>query len=201
MVINMRYLWRSGLIILVILIAAGCANKTVEEHVINAPTPMGELHEVMVKQVVMGYVDGGGVTPVVILTNKENDSQNLLIWVGMSEGRSIDMALNQQKPERPGTHDLFASVLGQFQMNMIRVVVTDLRAGTYFAIITMEVKGEVKEIDARPSDAIALALRSAAPIFVSEEVIRKGGWTKTQQPGVRERDEKPSESEESDNLL
>ena len=197
----MRYLWKSGPIILVILIVAGCANKTVEEHVINAPTAMGELHEVMVKQVVMGYVDGGGVTPVVVLTNKENDDQNLLIWVGMSEGRSIDMALNQQKPERPGTHDLFASVLGQFQMNMIRVVVTDLRAGTYFAVITMEVKGEVKEIDARPSDAIALALRSAAPIFVSEEVIRKGGWTKTRQPDRRQKDEKPSESEGSDNLL
>ncbi len=196
----MRILWRSGLIILVILIATGCAHRMAIEHGVETPTT-DKLHELIVKRVVMSYIGAGEMTPVVILTNKENDKQSLLIWVGLSEGRSIDMALNKNPSERPGTHDLFSSVLGRFQMKLVRVVVADLRESTYFAVITMESNGEVKEIDARPSDAIALALRSDAPIFVSDEVIRKSGWTKTRQRGRRQRDKRQSEDEESDNLL
>ena len=203
----MRILWRSGFIILVVLIMAGCAHKVTVEHGVETPSDEAEtpatdkLHEMIVKRVVMSYIGAGEMTPVVILTNKENDNQNLLIWVGLSEGRSIDGALNKSPAERPGTHDLFSSVLGQFQMKLVRVVVTDLHESTYFAVITMELKGEVKEIDARPSDAIALALRSEAPIFVSDAVIRKSGWTKTQRRGRRRRDREQSEDEESDNLL
>lgn len=192
---------------LVILVAAGCAHRTAVEHEAETPSDKAEtpatdkLHELIVKRVVMSYMGAGEMTPVVILTNKENGKQSLLIWVGLSEGRSIDMALNKSPAERPGTHDLFSSVLGQFQMKLVRVVVTDLRESTYFAVITMESNGEVKEIDARPSDAIALALRSEAPIFVSDEVIRKSGWTRTRQRGRRRRNRKQSEDEESDNLL
>ena len=89
--------------------------------------------------------------------------------------------------ERPGTHDLFASVLGKFRMNMVRVMVSDLRESTYFAIITMESNGVMKEIDSRPSDAIAMALRFATPIFVSEEVIRKSGWIEALQEGEKDK--------------
>ena len=106
------------------------------------------------------------------------------------------MVLKKGVPPRPGTHDLFASVLGKFHTKLIKVVVTDLRGDTYIAAMTMESRGEVKEIDARPSDAIALALRCAAPIFVSEEVIRKGGWMK-----VPQRNEKQSEAKKEDSLL
>jgi len=109
---------------------------------------------------------------------------------------SVNMALNKLTLARPGTHDLFASVLGQFRMELVKVVITDLREETYIATITMRSSGGTKDIDSRPSDAIALALRCAAPIYVSEEVIRKGGWIKMPQ-----RDEKQNEPKEDDSLL
>ena len=187
---------------MVALIAAGCAQRVnVEAPSSEAVMPaMNELHEVIIKQVVMGYVDGGGMAPVVILANKENNEQFIPIWVGLAEGKSIDMALNKHISERPGTHDLFASVLGKFRMNMVRVVVSDLRESTYFAVITMESNGVMKEIDSRPSDAIAMALRFSTPIFVSEEVIQKSGWIETLQKGEEDK-ESSDEEEDSGNLL
>jgi len=198
----MRNLCRSGLIFLIILVAAGCAQRVnVEAPSSEAVMPsMDGLHEVIIKQVVMGYMDGGGMAPVVILENKENNEQIIPIWVGMSEGRAIDMALSKQIPPRPGTHDLFASVLGKFRLNMVRVVVSDLRDNTYFAIITMESNGVMKEIDSRPSDAMALAVRFATPIFVSEEVIRKSGWIKPLKQWEK-KDKESSDDEKSGNLL
>jgi bifunctional DNase/RNase len=199
----MMNLCRSGSIILIVLIAASCAQRANVEAPSNEAVmaEMGELHEVIIKQVVMGYVDGGGMAPVVILVNKENDEQIIPIWVGLSEGRAIDMALNKQISQRPGTHDLFASVLGKFRMNMVRVVVSDLRDNTYFAIITMESNGVIKEIDSRPSDAMALAVRFATPIFVSEEVIRKSGWVKPLKHWEEKDKESSDKEEDSGNLL
>jgi bifunctional DNase/RNase len=145
----------------------------------------------------MSSMDRRNATPVIILVNKENDRQLLPIGVGMSEGISISMALKKRKISgRPRTHDLFANVLGQFHMKLVKVVITDLREDTYIAMMLVECHGEAKEIDARPSDAIALALRCVAPVFVSEEVIRKGGWMKTPQ-----QDEKKSGLEKEDILL
>jgi len=198
----MRNLWKLGLSILVIFVAMGCARRAITEHAEGTPLDSaqsggGELYEVTVKQVVMLYIGGASASPVIVLANKDNYKQVLPIRVGMSEGRSINMALNNDVSERPGTHDLFASVLGQFDMKLLRVVVTDLREDTYFATMTMELHGETKEIDARPSDAIALALRCVAPIFVSDQVIRKGGWMKVPQ----QQDEKQNEEKKADNLL
>jgi bifunctional DNase/RNase len=198
---RMRSLWKLGLIILIAFVATGCVRKMITEQVAGAPsdsTPSGdgELYEVTVKRVVMGYVSGGSITSVIVLANKENKRQVLPILVGISEGTSIDRALNKVVSERPGTHDLFASVLGQFHTKLVKVVVTDLREDTYIATMTMQSYDEMREIDARPSDAIALALRCAAPVFVSERVIRKGGWMK-----VPQQDEKQSKEEKKDNLL
>jgi bifunctional DNase/RNase len=205
----MRNLWKLGLSILIIFVATGCAHRTAlersegmaPEHAAGAPSdsvPPGEseLHEVTVKGVLVDYASGKGPTPIIVLANKANDKQILPIWVGMSEGRSINMALGKLEWERPGTHDLFANVLGRFHVNLVKVVVTDLREGTYIATVTMESHGETKDLDARPSDAIALALRCVAPIFVSEEVIRKGGWVK-----VLEQDEKKTEPKKEGNML
>ena len=189
--------------ILVIIVATGCAHRTTTEHTAAvpsdpAPTEGGKLYEVIVKQVVMDHISRGNATPVIVLANKGNDREVLPIWVGMSEGVSIDMALRNHVPVRPGTHDLFASVLGQFHAKLVRVVVIDLRRDTYIATMTMESHGETKEIDARPSDAIALALRFVAPIFVSEEVIHKSGWVELPQQNKKK---KQSESRKGDNLL
>ncbi len=193
-----------GLSVLIIITAIGCAHRTAVEVPASAPSADVKLYEVAVTQVIMDHSGRGGATPIIILTNKENDEQLLPIWVGISEGMSIDRALNNKPLTRPGTHDLFADVLGQFQMKLVKVVIIDLRENTYFADMTVELNGETKKIDARPSDAIALALRHVTPIFVSEEVIGKGGWVKPmklheEQPRKRRRKQKKVEKD--DNLL
>ena len=176
----MKHLWKSVLIFLILLTTtAGCAHRMGKEALVTS-SGKDRIYEVIVSQVVMDYVDGEGIIPVIILANKENGEEILPIWVDMPEGMSINMALNKRIGPRPGTHDLFASVLGQFDMKLVKVVITDLRKQTYIASMTVKSRGETKEIDARPSDAIALALRSVAPVFVSEKVIHKSGWSKVQ---------------------
>jgi len=197
----MRNLWKLGLSVLVVLVATGCAHRMITEHPASAPSgsaPSGDsrLYEVTVSRVVPAYVNGGSAISVIILANKENYEQILPISVGIPEGRSINMVLKKRVSPRPGTHDLFASVLGQFHTKLVKVVITDLREDTYIATMTMESYGETKDIDARPSDGIALALRCVAPIFVSEQVIRKGGWMKAPQ-----QNEKHTEERKKDNLL
>jgi len=174
---------KTGLIILIIFITMGCASKKMPEPAAPvAPPEEGKMYEVMVKQVVLNHIAGKVAASTIILVNKENDKQVLPIMVGISEGRSINMALQKEVPVRPGTHDLFASVMGQFDIKLIKVVITDLREDTYIATMKVEFHDGMEDIDARPSDAIAIALRSIAPIFVSEEVIRKGGWLNAPKP-------------------
>jgi bifunctional DNase/RNase len=189
-----------GFIFLAVLTAAGCAGGVSKVDSAapsdTAPSGEGELYEVLVKQVMMSYVDGEGVTPVIILANKEDEEQILPIWVGMSEGMSINMALDKHEPPRPGTHDLFTTVLGQFNMSLVKVIITDMREQTYIATMVVKSRGETKEIDARPSDAIALALRSVAPVFVSQRVLHKSGWVKAEK-----RDKNRREAKSKDTLL
>ena len=80
------------------------------------------------------------------------------------------MALEKQETQRPMTHDLMANMLKEFGMEVVRVVVTDLQEQTFYARITVKSDGQLKEIDARPSDSIALALRTGSPIFVAKSV-------------------------------
>ncbi len=189
----MKNLWKFGLIVLIISAAMGCAHKKPPE---PAPPEAVKLHEVIVKQVMLSSSGRRLAAPVIILANKENDKQVLLISVETSQGMSINTALEKRTSQRPGTHDLFADVLGQYNVKLIKVVITDLREDTYIATMKMESNDGIKEIDARPSDAIAIALRTAAPIFVSEEVIRKSGWLETPQQG-----KKPGKAKKKDTML
>lgn len=197
------------LIVLMLLAAVGCAHNISVVDSTGAllnPALAGDekLYEVTVSQVVMDHSNSRRVTPVIVLVNKENDEELLPILVGFSEGLSINMVLSKSVPERPWTHDLFSDVLGQFHMKLVKVVITDLRESTYIATMTMELNGEEKQIDARPSDAIALALRRIAPIFISGRVVRKGGWTKPLKQDEQQQ-EKPRrirrKIEEEKNLL
>jgi len=97
----------------------------------------------------------------------------LPIWVGKSEASSIRLALENVAPPRPMTHDFMKSYLDAFDAKVISVVITDLNENTYFAKIHLTDADSEDTVDSRPSDAIALALRSHAPIFASESVIRK----------------------------
>jgi uncharacterized protein len=109
-------------------------------------------------------------TPIVILRDK--DGQRVLpIWVGIFEANAIALQIENVATPRPMTHDLLRNVIQDLHGSVQKIVVSDLQDNTFFALIYVEVGGELRAIDARPSDAIALALRTRAPIFVEDAVI------------------------------
>ena len=108
--------------------------------------------------------------PIVILKDKEGD-RVLPIWVGIFEANAIALQIENIATPRPMTHDLLRNIITDLDGQVDRVVVSDLKDNTFFAIIHLTVKGEAVVVDARPSDAIALALRTRAPILVDETVI------------------------------
>ena len=109
---------------------------------------------------------------VVILKDDVNNRW-LPIVVGSTEAQAIALQLEKISPPRPLTHDLMKNLLESMSIAVAKIVVNDLRENTYYASISVKTNGTAHEIDARPSDAIALALRVNAPILVSEEVIKK----------------------------
>jgi bifunctional DNase/RNase len=109
-------------------------------------------------------------TPIVILRDK--DGQRVLpIWVGLYEANAIAMQMENVSPLRPMTHDLLRNVIQDLNASVQRIVVCDLQENTFYALIYLALNGATIAIDARPSDAIALALRTRAPIFVEDAVI------------------------------
>jgi bifunctional DNase/RNase len=117
-------------------------------------------------------VDGRTGTPIVVLRDPE--SGNVLpIWVGGAEAQAIALALHGVVPPRPMTHDLMASLIAELRAEVDEVVVTDLRNNTYFGVVRLRVAGEkkIREVDSRPSDALALALRTGAPIRVARKIF------------------------------
>jgi len=108
--------------------------------------------------------------PIVILRDKEGN-RTLPIWVGMFEANAIALQIENISTPRPMTHDLLRNVIHDLKANVEKIVVCDLQDGTFYALIYLRVDGESVAIDSRPSDAIALALRTRAPIFVEEAVI------------------------------
>lgn len=111
---------------------------------------------------------------VVILKDLERP-RFLPIWIGPWEANAIAMRLQGLTPERPLTHDLFASVLAELGATIRRVVIADLADETFHARILLDAGGGVIEVDSRPSDALALAVRTGVPIFATEEVLDRAG--------------------------
>jgi bifunctional DNase/RNase len=116
-------------------------------------------------------VDPATNTPIVILKDIQGDAV-LPIWVGLYEANAIALEVEKSSTPRPMTHDLLKNLIQGLNAKVERVVVTELRSDTFYAVIWLNHDGESVSVDARPSDALALALRSDCPIFVSEEVIR-----------------------------
>ena len=111
---------------------------------------------------------------VVIL--KEKDAERYLpIWIGIHEANAIALKITGITPERPITHDLLVNVLGAVDVKVSRVVVTSLSNEVFYARIMASLDGRDLDIDARPSDAIAVAVRVGAPIYVADEVLDKAG--------------------------
>jgi bifunctional DNase/RNase len=111
-------------------------------------------------------------SPIMILKDVDSDKA-VPIWIGLLEATAIASELENIKFSRPMTHDLLKIIMDNMQIQVTRVEVADLRDNTYFALIYLNREGREAIIDARPSDAIALALRVKAPIYVAEVVIQK----------------------------
>ena len=108
--------------------------------------------------------------PIVIL--RDQDGQRVLpIWVGIFEANAIALQIENIPTPRPMTHDLLRNIIQDLRATVEKIVVCDLQENTFYALIYLTVNGDTVAIDARPSDAIALALRTRAPIFVEEAVI------------------------------
>jgi bifunctional DNase/RNase len=115
-----------------------------------------------------------GKQPIVLLKTQEGN-KFLPIWIGHPEAAAILMRIQGATTPRPMTHDLLTDVLGKLDAEVIAVTVTELRDNTFYASITVQQNGSEIDIDSRPSDAIALAVRADAPIFAAEEVIEESG--------------------------
>ena len=127
-----------------------------------------DIYEVQVKGV---GIDRFSKSPIVLLYESKN-SKIVPIWIGYSEAQSINMVLNGQVPPRPLTHDLIRNIIQSLNGKVKRITVTEVKNNTFYAIITVVV-GDGKEIkiDSRPSDAIAIALRTKSPIYISKEIL------------------------------
>lgn len=120
--------------------------------------------------------------PIVILKDL-NGNNALPIWIGIAEASAIATKLENVDLARPMTHDLMRNILVKLEVTLEKIEVTDLRDNTFYANIYLRVGNRVVPIDSRPSDAIALALRTDSPIFVNEDVIKKSrraGWSTDQ---------------------
>lgn len=129
----------------------------------------------MVEMKVQGLFFDSETNQSIVILKDEASGKALPIWVGLFEANAITMGLEHTWTPRPMTHDLLKSVIEGLNANVLQIAVSDLRSNTFYAVISLQVDGRTVEIDARPSDAIALALRSNAPIFVAEKVLESAG--------------------------
>lgn len=111
----------------------------------------------------------------VVLLKEKSGERTLPIWIGENEAMAIALILEGVKPKRPLTHDLMKSILDAFQAKVSRIGIVDLKDETYYAKIFVEVDSRVFAIDARPSDSIALALRTKSSIWISDEILSANG--------------------------
>jgi bifunctional DNase/RNase len=122
-----------------------------------------------------------GKQPIVLLRTLDG-TKFLPIWIGHPEAAAILMKLQGTPTPRPMTHDLVTEMLGELNASVERVAVTELRDNTFYALITLQVNGAEIEVDSRPSDAIALAVRADAKIFVADTVMADSAIEFSQEP-------------------
>ena len=170
----MRRYWKIGLVgaLLISLVLIAISKET--------PPPFVEMEVKAVR------IDAIGQSPVVILVDKEG-AKALPIWIGLLEANAIDKELKNITSTRPMTHDLLQSILTQAQVNVKEVRIVDLKDNTYYATLFLKLKKGVIEVDARPSDAIILALKSKTPIYVSTKILDKQGIILSKEGSLGER--------------
>ncbi|HLU11964.1 MAG TPA: bifunctional nuclease family protein [Oceanobacillus sp.] len=109
----------------------------------------------------------------VVILKDSNSDRYLPIWIGPCEADAITIELQEMPPQRPLTHDLLKSMIRELGGRVVHILINDLRSDVYYARIVIDVGGKQIEVDSRPSDAIALAVRAKSPIFVAETVMEK----------------------------
>ncbi len=116
-------------------------------------------------------VDPSTNMPIILLKDAQSEAV-LPIWVGLYEAQAIALEVEKSQTPRPLTHDLLKNLIHGLNAKVQRIVVTELKDDTFYAVIWMEQNGEIVALDSRPSDALALALRTDCPIYVDEDVLR-----------------------------
>jgi bifunctional DNase/RNase len=129
----------------------------------------------LTKLTVHGVVADPNTETQIVILRDERTAQVLPIWVGAAEGHAIKQAMDDAPTQRPMSHDLLRSMMEHLSLAVSKVVVTDVKNNTYFASIYLTSQGAERTVDARPSDAIALALRTNSPIYVTANVIQQRG--------------------------
>lgn len=149
-------------------------------------------------------MDPSNNSPIVVLKDANSDTM-LPIWVGHFEAHAIAIEIEKHVPQRPMTHDLLKNLIDHVGGRVERIVVTELVDNTFYAVIELNINGEKSLLDSRPSDAIALALRTDAPIYVREEVLEhsarmiitsgpEGEEAEIERPAAEESETEPSEN-------
>jgi bifunctional DNase/RNase len=129
----------------------------------------------MVEMKVHGLFFDSETNQSVVVLKEETTGRTLPIWVGLFEANAITMGIEHTWTPRPMTHDLLKNVIDGMNATVRDITVNDLKSNTFYAVITLETGGKLVKIDSRPSDAIALALRTQAPIYVEEKVLDSAG--------------------------
>lgn len=129
----------------------------------------------LTKLTVHGVVADPNTETQIVILRDERTAQVLPIWVGAAEGNAIRLAMGDAPTPRPMSHDLLRSMMEHLNLAVSRVVVTDVKNNTFFASVHLTSQGAERTVDARPSDAIALALRTNSPIFVTANVLQQRG--------------------------
>lgn len=131
-----------------------------------------------------------------LILKETNGKRKLPIIIGAFEAQSIALELEGMKPPRPLTHDLMKSIIDTFAVSLNEVCISELRDGTFYAKLSVEGLSETQEIDSRPSDAIALAVRYGAPIFVEEGVLSEAGIVSDETEAEDDDDDLPKTKED-----
>ncbi len=134
----------------------------------------------------------------VVVLKDEGSGRTLPIWVGLFEANAITMGIEHTWTPRPMTHDLLKNIIEGMNAAVRDITVTDLRSNTFYAIISLDVGGKMVKIDSRPSDAIALALRTKSPIYVDDKVLESAGHV---EPKDKEKDKKEPSDKWIDDLF
>jgi uncharacterized protein len=112
-------------------------------------------------------------TKILVLSRQDGQPDSFPIWIGAAEGHAIKLALDTTLTPRPMSHDLIKSIAEHLNVRVRRIVIGDVKNSTYYATVYLENNGVERTVDARPSDAISLALRTHAPLYITEDVLAR----------------------------